>query len=343
LAGAKVHDMPADALYRRIEAAQVEGHASPYFAQMTETYKRSDIRHMYDGSLRLFGRSLEGTVCLDFGCKFGHTLPLMLAMGAREAIGVDAHEPYVREGAAIIGAALPQTRFLLTRDGLIDLPSESVDCIYVNEVISHVNECLLPLLYNEMQRILKPGGMLLISDGNNFASATCRDDLIKLYDAWENGPAGTNTGRDVVHESFREQRRKIIKGHAPQLSDTDLDYVAANTFGLYGERLKAVVNRYVSEGKLIERRYRPGIAPTNPGAEGYLMERWFHPAGVEIELATLGFTAKQVYPLVADVPITDLRSVVIRIILFGRGLLNRAFPDRRRGESWGFIIRAVKN
>jgi hypothetical protein len=193
-----------------------------------------------------------------------------------------------------------------------------------------------------MHRILRPGGTLLISDGNNFASSTCREDLVALYDAWENGPAGRDTGRDVVNEPYREQRRAIIKRQAPQLSAADLDYVATNTFGLFGERLKAVVDGYVSEGTLIERRYRPGIAPTNPGAEGYLMERWFHPAEVELDLATLGFTAKQIYPAI-DVPMTSFKSVVIKAILLLRAWFFRVFPERRRGESWGFVIRAVKN
>lgn len=336
------HAVSADALFAELDARLKDSRASPYFMQMTATYRKADVIGMYDASLRMFGRSLQGAVCVDLGCKFGHTLALMLAMGAREAIGVDAHEPYIREGEAFIGTAFPKTRFIVTRDGLIDLPPASVDCIYVNEVISHVNPTLLPLLYNEMNCILKPGGILLISDGNNFANASCRMDLLALYDAWENGPAGRNTGRDIVHKSFRAQRKTIIRQLAPQLDEAELEYVTANTFGLFGMRLEAVVAGFVSEKKLVERPYRPGIAPTNPGAGGYVMERWFHPREVELDLASWGFSATQVYPK-ATHSVTGLKGILVSAFLFARNCIHRLFPEWRRGEAWGFVVRAVKN
>jgi hypothetical protein len=185
--------------------------------------------------------------------------------------------------------------------------------------------------------VLKPGGVLLILDGNNWANRECRADLLQVYDAWENGPAGRSTGRDVVTQPYCEMRRALIARLRPDLDPETQRYLAAMTFGWFDKKLEKVVMAYRPGVKFVERRYRPGVAPTNPEAGGFVMEREFYPRQVELELEILGFDAQQL--LWRSRCVRDLISTLRRRLREPRLFLSR---EARRAENWGFVIRARK-
>ena len=160
-------------------------------------------------------------------------------------------------------------------------------------MISHVNPSYLDSLYAEAVRVLRPGGWLLISDGNNLASPSCREALVDVYDAWENGPAGRRTDRDVVHRPFVEIRRELIEAWHPDLSQERTAYLARNTSGLFGDDLRRVAEAYVGGGRWVERPYRRGQCPTNPLPAGVVMERGFYPEQVALTLRALGMEARE--------------------------------------------------
>lgn len=327
----------ATRIYARLLHENRDLAVSDYFASVTATMAKPEVAGSYVDLLATADVDLDGKTAVDLGCKFGHALPLLVALGAKRAIGIDAQERYLAEGRRVFGQLYPQVEFQLCEEGYLELESDSVDFVFANEVISHVNPAYLPVLYGEIARVLKPGGVLLISDGNNWANAECRADLLQVYDAWENGPAGRATGRDVVTESYREMRRSLIARLRPDLDAETQDYLAATTFGLFGQRLEKVIMQFQPEEKFVERRYRPGIAPTNPDPGGFVMERAFHPRQVELELEILGLEAKQI--LRRPRGVRDFISTLRRRLRAPRLLYSR---EARRAENWGFVIRACK-
>ncbi|MCA3265847.1 MAG: class I SAM-dependent methyltransferase [Azospirillum sp.] len=305
----------------------------PYFRSMTNSFLGDSLWKEYLGILAL-APSLEGRTVLDFGCKFGHTLPILHALGASKCIGVDVDDEYLATGNRAFQAIGFPGAMVKSDDGYMAIESETVDFVLVNEVISHVNPCYLDTLYSELARVLKPGGHILISDGNNRANGSCVVDLRQLYAAWENGPEGADTGRDVVNRSFRQRRRDVIAKAHPTLAADRLDYLADTTSGLFGDRLLSEVGKYLSGKGWVERRFRSGVCPTNPMPGGVVMERAFHPIQVELSLAEFGIAAKQV-----SIARPGTGSTLGRLKAAVKQALTRVlYPPEFRGESWAFQI-----
>lgn len=230
-----------------------------YFVEMTRMFEAGELWRDYADLLRM-APPISGGVVMDVGCKFGHALPLFHVLGARQSIGVDVDDEYLRVGNAALAAINLPASLVKSDDGYLPLEPESVDFVLVNEVISHVNPTYLETLYSEIARVLKVGGHVLIADGNNRANADCVADLRNLYRSWEQGPEGTDTGRDIVKDPFRIRRRKLLARQHPELSATDLNYLAENTSGLFGDRLAIEVDKYLCKDGWVARPYRPPVS-----------------------------------------------------------------------------------
>lgn len=328
--------------YDRLRAEGARLCAPPHFQNLSDLFADKMIWKSYAWLLDLAAPLPPSAVVVDFGCKYGHAMPLLLVQGAGSAVGVDVDDEYLETGRRIIGEMYPAVSFAKSEYGFIDLPPASVDFVLLNEVISHVNPMYLPNVYSEIARILKPGGQVMVSDGNNIANDDCRRDLFNLYDAWENGPAGRNTGRDVVNEPFLEIRRRMIRERHPDLSAERIDYLARNTSGLFGDYFRAIIDRYVATGLLTERPYRPGACPTNPSDGGMVMEFGFYPQQVEMALRTYGVEAHQLDPappVVRDSIKLLIGTTIARVRFEADKVWNR---DAWRSRSWGFQVLGVK-
>ncbi len=285
-----------EAAYRRLAAHTTGDDVPPGFKTVGADYENG-ARWRFDKSLTdLVPGGLSGRTILDFGAKYGHAAPLFIALGAKATIHIDAVDAYVETGRRFIGALYPQrTTFLRVDECRVDLRSASVDIILVNEVISHINPAYLDTFYAETSRLLAPGGYMLISDGNNWANAWVRSVLPELWDAWENGPKGRKTDRDVVSEPYIEQRRTIARNARPDLGEAAVERFARNTSGMFGDALLAALNDFADKGILTERPYRYGTVCTNPGPGGTVMERPFHPDDVVRALELHALEARQVW------------------------------------------------
>ena len=99
-----------------------------YMLDITKSW-RDGIWRMYTLVLDRAEYSFEGKVVLDFGCKYGHILPMFLALGASEAIGVDAEEVYVEPGAKFFSSIYHNIKIKQTMKGLLPHQPDSVDFI----------------------------------------------------------------------------------------------------------------------------------------------------------------------------------------------------------------------
>jgi SAM-dependent methyltransferase len=294
--------------------AVAEG-AGRKFERMSERYRDGHWERTVR-KLGLFSRSLSGGTFVDFGCKFGHLTPLLKELGAAQVISVDVDEEYLSDGERFIGK-LFGSRYVKSDDCYLDIPSNSVDFILVNEVISHINPSLLDIFYSECARIMKVGGELVISDGNNFSHYQTRCDLIDWYSLWDGG-----TSKEFGESNYEKQRFVMLRRAFKErrLPEDQLKYYAHNTAGLFGERLVETVRRALDEGVFTERPHRPGIPPIHP-VYGVAMERAFYPLQVEMSLRTYGMKTEQV--LAGSTP-RPIRS------------------EEERGRTKNFVIRATK-
>ncbi len=267
----------------------------PYMLEISRQWLEEARWKMYWHLLHAVPYEYDSKVVVDYGCKYGHLLPMFLSLGAKEAIGIDVESDYVAPGSALFQGMYRNARIIQSEGGYIPIESETVDFVLVNEVISHVNPAFLEVVYAEISRILKPGGKVLISDGNNIGYKPCLEALIPLWDAWENGPDGAKTDRDIVTKSYLTRRKEIIRSRYPELDAKQVDLLARNTSSLWGAFLIKTIDDYVHSGKLICRPYRQGTCPTNPGLSGVMMERGFYPAQVIYSLESYGLDAQDLH------------------------------------------------
>jgi SAM-dependent methyltransferase len=339
-----------DHLMQSVQAEydRVLAHCERLRARLPEYLMRQSKDHqqglyrMYETLLDAIPVPLAGKTVADFGCKYGHLIPLLFARGARDAIGIDAEEEYVTAGKAVFESLYPNARLVRSEIGFIPLQPQSVDVVIMNEVISHVNPTFLDTVWREAARILRPGGVLFISDGNNAASDSARRKLVDLYEKWENGPAGAKTDRDEVTRSFLDRRKDYIRARHPSLAADKVDLLAANTSGLFGEYFLRTVDAYVAGGELIRRPYVKGTCPASPHESGVVMERAFLPQQLELALIEYGFQARQLVPQPkfgrpgALGPLKDMAAWLRQCV---RSVVR---PDWHRFAYEGFQIVAVK-
>ena len=237
--------------YDRLKEVSSRPGLSDHFRQFSALFADQQLWKSYVWLLDLVPKPIDGCDVVDIGCKYGHLMPLLIGKGARSTIGVDVDNSYLQPARDVIGANWSQTSFVKSERGFLPIKSDSVDVVIVNEVISHVNPGYLSTMFSEIGKILRVNGHVIISDGNNIANNECREDLVDVYDAWENGPEGRKTGRDVVEGSFIELRKQRIRSWCPNLADDKVDYLARNTSGLFGDYLKTMVGRYMSGDEFV--------------------------------------------------------------------------------------------
>jgi SAM-dependent methyltransferase len=319
--------------YERVLARCRASSVPAYMLQQSVDY-RNGLWKAYRSVLDSVPLPVAGLRVVDFGCKYGHLLPLLYGLGCAQAIGIDAEEEYVRWGHEVLSAVLPGARVVKCEIGYIPLQPESVDLVIMNEVISHVNPGYLDTVWTESARILRPGGRLFISDGNNRASPEVRRALVELYDKWENGPEGVQTDRDTVRRPFRERRAQIVRERYPDMPEAEVQQLARDTSGLFGDFFLHTIDQYVRTGEFVRRPYRRGACPVNPGAAGVVMERAFDPLHLCATLAEYGFSAQQTGDSPSPAPRQFLRTRL-------RNLVHRVPPPEAPVPP-GFTVLATK-
>lgn len=99
----------------------------------------------------------QGEVC-DMGCGPGHVAAYLRDAGAR-VFGVDLSPAMVEQAQRLN----PDISFQVGDMMALDLPDERLAGIVAFYAIVNISKSCLPTAFREMWRVLKPGGMLLLS------------------------------------------------------------------------------------------------------------------------------------------------------------------------------------
>ncbi len=129
------------------------------------------VDHVWANERRLleaYTGSLAGKQVLEFGCNFGATAIVLSRLGAIvSAVDVKnwilefAQANACRYGATTISFDLIQT------SGRLPFGQNRFDLITCNSVLEYVDPCVLPETLRELDRVLKPGGVLLVMGTSN--------------------------------------------------------------------------------------------------------------------------------------------------------------------------------
>ena len=237
---------------------------------------------------------IEGKVVVDAGAGFGMVSNLLALWGARRVISLEIHTPMVRTHSRINAAYFPELKSSVhnVRCDVSAMPvkSASADMVFSIEAISHYFN--VDGFLDECARVLRPGGQVVVSDGNNGANPAIRAFLVKYWERLENGPEGP-FGTEVVPEPMRMRRERVIRQNFPELPAARVDEMARLTSGMDRAQIVDVVGAHLRGGAPPASPYARGQCPRDP-EWGYVMERQFDGRDLAARLERRGFTARAI-------------------------------------------------
>jgi SAM-dependent methyltransferase len=236
---------------------------------------------------------VHGKDVLDAGSGFGVVSHLAAAWGARSVHALEIYGPMTDSHRLIRAAHFPghhPVHILRGDVSAMPLRRDSVDLVLSIEAISHYFD--ITRFLDECARVLRPGGVLLISDGNNGANPAIRRFTEELWERFELGPCGA-LGTHHVDETMTERRERLLRERFPRLDEPRVRALALATSGWDAARIERAVARHLAGGPAPDSHYRRGTCPRDP-VWGYWLERLFDPRGLACELANRGFQVRAV-------------------------------------------------
>ncbi|MEN3000736.1 MAG: class I SAM-dependent methyltransferase [Armatimonadota bacterium] len=232
----------------------------------------------------------EGKVILDAGCGFGALAVVLGLMGAKAVYGVDISTTRLPTFQQMIEdfQLSPPLYAQLASVERLEFDSGSFDMILSNESISHYQD--VDAFLTEAARLLKPGGVLLIADGNNGANRRLAAHTRELWLRFENGPAGAFEGH-LIKKPYVVMRAEMIQEAFPQLDSALVQELARRTSRMTRPQIIEAVQRYLDSGELPDSVYVPVECPVNPET-GAVLERLFDPAALARQIERFGFCAR---------------------------------------------------
>jgi SAM-dependent methyltransferase len=234
---------------------------------------------------------VRGKDVLDAGSGFGAVSHVLASWGARRVYSIEVHAPMVASHRLVRRqhfANLEQVHQLRGTVSAIPLRDQSVDLVISIEAVSHYYD--VARFLDECARVLRPGGHLLISDGNNGANPKVREATIGLWERFELGPHGPHMGH-VISETMIDRRERFLRERYPQLDAARVQALARVTSGTGPDELARAIDLHLAGGPAPNRPYVRGTCPRDPHW-GYWVEWLFDPRGLVMELTNRGFSAR---------------------------------------------------
>lgn len=249
------------------------------------------VRHQTD-LLELAGISSDGAAVIDAGCGFGFAMIVHVLLGAQRVSGIELYEGMVKSMEAYL-PLLPDdvgSRIEIVQGTVAEMPYEdnSADIVLSIEAISHYLD--VDAFLDETWRVLKPGGVLIIADGNNSTNPVLKRRAEDLWEAFESGPAGRELHGHVVGVPYVDRRRRTLAEHFPEIDEPSRDEIARLTAGFLEPDVIAAGRTYTATNSLPASPYRRGSLAVAP--DGQAMERLFSPPDLARQLQRHGFRSR---------------------------------------------------
>jgi SAM-dependent methyltransferase len=235
---------------------------------------------------------VRGKVVVDAGSGFGMVSNLLASWGAERVLAVEVHAPMARSHARVNAAHFPQLagRVVGVRGDASRIPlrSGSVDIVLSIEAISHYYD--VDAFLDECARVLRPGGYVVVSDGNNGANPRLRAFTLELWQRLELGPEGA-FGDHVVPEPMIRRRERVLREGFPALPEARVRELAQVTSGMDRAQIAHAVATHLAGGSAPTSTYQHGQCPREP-EWGYVLEQLFDGRDLAARLARRGFDAR---------------------------------------------------
>jgi len=150
-----------------------EPHSAVFFNPQRDFWWNFDYLQLLAARLRLG----EVRSALDVGAGVGHWGALLLSLLAADArvVGVERDPRWVeraRDRATDLGVA-ERCRYVQGVAESLEFDDETFDLVTCQTLLIHVAD--VPAVLNEMCRVLRPGGLLLVAEPNNLAGMLVAD------------------------------------------------------------------------------------------------------------------------------------------------------------------------
>lgn len=110
------------------------------------------------------GLDLTDCLVLDIGCGTGGPAMVLAGEGGAKIVGIDVEPQLIRRAKLAVEEAGLKTRieFRVVEPGPLPLDDRSFDVVFSKDSLIHVQD--KAALFDEVMRVLKPGGMVAVSD-----------------------------------------------------------------------------------------------------------------------------------------------------------------------------------
>ena len=265
----------------------------PWFFTYFTGLERAEGRRRYAralaADLALAGFDPRGKVVVDAGSGFGVTLLALAALGARAAVGIERFSPMARTAELLRrGTPLPAGTLRASVDAL-PLGRGSVDFVYCHEALSHFLDP--PRFLAEAARVLRPGGTLMICDGNNAANRRTVAHTREVWRRFEEGPPAENLHGHRIERSYRARRRERIAAALPGIDAEAAERLAWGTFGLHGAEIVTRARALLAGGALPDAPPTVDRCPVDPD-KGDHIENLVDARALRAEMEKLGFAVR---------------------------------------------------
>jgi ubiquinone/menaquinone biosynthesis C-methylase UbiE len=259
-----------------------------YYGDLRDPSRLQEFNRYHEDMLRFAGFDPAGKDVLEVGSGFGVVL-VWLALRGAKVQGVELVPWMVDDVRSYLELLPVETPHVVTvRQGSasrLPQPDSSVDLVLAIETVSHYLE-YKPFLA-EAHRVLRPGGKLLVIDGNNGLNPAIRRHCTRVWARHERDlPAA-----DDDPWLFVPKRQQIIQEAFPEIDAERAHTLALRTAGLIRAEIVEAVRGYLATGDLPDHPYKRGRLTVHPEHE-MVMERLFNPFALAGELRSLGFTTK---------------------------------------------------
>jgi SAM-dependent methyltransferase len=249
------------------------------------------VRHRAD-FMRLGWPSTGAPVVVDAGSGFGFTLVVAALFGASRVYGIELN-PSMVETFRAYEPLLPadvRERVEVAQGNVTEMPYEagSADLVLSIEAISHYLD--VDAFIAESRRVLRQGGMLVISDGNNGSNPKIRKLTHEIWEASERGSGAGEVHGHALGTPYEQVRADLLAERFAEIDAGARAQLAHNTAGYTESRLFEAAQAYLRDGTLPVDAYRPGELAAAP--DGTVNERLFFPHALARDLRKAGFEAR---------------------------------------------------